>query len=225
MTRFHRVLPGEDRRPDFLLQLDREQVALEVVRFIDERVAKAEAGVGLLERALKERLDPLAVQMRCKLALDLTFDVIPLQTYGRKDAERDAELLAPSITAAAAIARDQLAPFESAVPWVASPAVFAFDAPADPSFFVGSMSPGHGLWRPDAGQFVAWVIEHKGRQHVSCASVAILAVQCEADDSDTLIPAFAEATDTIPWWRVYIVWGGGDARLVHGEPEPRRSPV
>ena len=53
VTSFGRVPQGRGPSPDFLVTIDGALVALEVKRFIDERAAKAEAGVEMLEKALK----------------------------------------------------------------------------------------------------------------------------------------------------------------------------
>ena len=212
-----RVPEGSGRSPDFMLAVDGVDVALEVVRFIDERQAKAEAGVRLFERALKVLLDPIAKQMSCQVALDLTFDTDQLQDYGLRDAKRDAELIAPAIIAALSPVPLTLTNIESAVLWLLRPGLQAFYSPADPSFFIGSTAP-KGHFRPEAAEFVPWVIEAKGDQHLGHSDTAMLAILCEGDDTDELVTAFDAACEPVPWARVYAVWSGGNARLVHPKP-------
>jgi len=96
VTNLDRVPTGPQALARLLVTIDSTPVALEVKRYVDEPAARAEKGVERLEDALKELLDPVAKQMRCKLVLDLTFDVQLLQKYSRQAAARDADLLAPS---------------------------------------------------------------------------------------------------------------------------------
>jgi hypothetical protein len=215
-TNLDRVPTGPKPSPDFLVTIDSTPVALEVKRYVDEPAARAEKGVERLEEALKELLDPVAKQMRCKLVLDLTFDVQLLQKYSRQAAARDADLLAPSIREAARKAPEDQVLIESMVPWVLRPVVYAVYSPADPSFYVGTMAPGLTV-HPEADAWVAWVIGTKGHQHVGHAKTAILAILSQWDESTELTTAFAGSEPTIPWWRVYNVWSGGSARIVYGQ--------
>jgi hypothetical protein len=175
VTNLRRVPEGVSASPDFLVTVDGTFVALEVKRFINERAAKAEAGVEMLEGALKALLDTKAAQMRCKLVLDLTFAVESLQTYSRRDAAHDARLLAPAIIAAARPDLEDLVDIESPVPWVQRPGVYAYYSPAEPSFYIGSMAPGLTV-HPEAEAWVGWVISTKGHQHVGHAETAILVI-------------------------------------------------
>jgi hypothetical protein len=218
VTSLHRVPEGLGPSPDFLVTIDGTLVALEVKRFIEERAAKAEAGVQRLEEALKKHLDPIASQMRCKLVLDLTFAVESLQNYSRRDAARDAGLLAPSIKAAARLALENLVPIESPVPWVQGVGVWSVYYPAEPCFYVGSTGPGIVV-HPEARAWVVWAIEAKGNQHVGHAETAILAIASQFDEAAELMAAFAGSELTIPWWRAYDVLGGGSVRLVYSQSD------
>jgi hypothetical protein len=213
----HRVPVGRNRTPDFGVTIDKERVALEVVRFIDGRTAKAGAGVELLEAALKRLLDPVAVQMKRKLVLDLTFAVEPLQDYGLREAARDADLLVETVASAAGGEPEHLVPIESAVAWVQQPSVFTYYAPADPCFFVGSTAPDRPFTSPDARAFVQWVIRKKGDQHIGYSETAILAVVSDFTAAEELGPALDTVDQPLPWRRVYNVQPGGNGRLVYEE--------
>lgn len=217
VTDLQRVREGRRPSPDFLVTMDGTPAALEVKRFIDERAAKAEFGVEMLEEALKPLLDPTAAQMRCKLVLDLTFAVEQLQRYGRRDAARDAGLLAPCIIEAAQPALGDLVEIVSPIPWVQRPGIFAYYSPAEPSFYIGSMAPGLTV-HPQAEAWVAWVVAAKGHQHLGHAKTAVLAIASEFDETEALAPAFAGSELAIPWWRVYDVSNRGGVRLAYPQP-------
>jgi hypothetical protein len=198
--------------------VDQDTVAIEVVRFIDQHLAKAVGRVRSVELALKARLQPDATRLGLALVLDVSFRVAPLQQYRRPDVERDADLLAVDVRRALVRLPDQSGErieLETAVPWVYAAALSGWTVP-DPSFYVGSISPEPAYPVVDAPAFVTHVLATKRDQHAGHAERAILAVRGEFDDADEMVLAFEEARAQLPWWRVYLVWGGGNCRVVFG---------
>lgn len=204
------------RSPDFVVALDGSVVALEVVRFLDPEAAKAWAVVRLVEKAMKPSLDLAARGLGCKLVLGVNFAVWPLQRYGRLEIDRDARALASSILGSIHLSQHVLAlglRLATDLPWIEAADIFAYPSP-EPSFFIGSLAPERRYAEPEASQFLDRTIEQKQTQHLGHADKAILAIRSHFDSSEELSRAFGETTHAIPWWRVYNVWGGGEARLV-----------
>jgi hypothetical protein len=217
VTTYARPTIGPARSPDFLVIMDQETVAIEVVRFIDQQLAKAVGRVRSVEQALKTRLQTDAIRLGLALVLDVSFRVAPLQQYRRPDVERDADLLAADVRRALVRLPSESGEFielQSAVPWVYYASLTSWTVP-DPSFYVGSTSPEPGYPIVDAPAFVSHVIATKRDQHAGHAERAILAVRGDFDDADELILAFEAARAQLPWWRVYVVWGGGNFRVVY----------
>jgi hypothetical protein len=221
VTTYGRPPTGAARSPDFLVTMDQETVAIEVVRFIDEQLAKAVGRVRSVELALKARLQPDATRLGLALVLDVSYRVSPLQQYRRPDVERDANLLAADVRQALvrlpAQSGDRIE-LETAVPWVYAAALAGWSV-HEPSFFVGSISPEPTYPVVDAQAFVTHVLATKRDQHAGHAERAILAVGSTFDDADEMVLAFEAARAVLPWWRVYLVWGGGNFRVVY-EQEP-----
>jgi hypothetical protein len=226
VTTYARPSTGVARSPDFLVTVDQETVAIEVVRFIDEQLAKAVGRVRSVEQALKGRLQQDATRLGLALVLNVSFRVAPLQQYRRPDVERDADLLAADIRLALVRLSHQsgeLIELQSTVPWVYYASLTSWSV-EEPSFFVGSTSPEPAYPIVDAPAFVSHVIATKRDQHAGHAERAILAVRGDFDDADEIGLAFEAARAQVPWWRVYLVWGGGDCRVVY-EQEPSQELV
>lgn len=213
----HRPPLGLGRSPDFILNLDGSPAALEVVRFLEPKVRKAEARVRVVELALKARLRPTVRRTACKLVLRIAFEVLPLQAYGSPDVERDADRLASRILELVRVWPDGLEAgvrFDAGVPWIKTADLSAWPS-AKPSFCIDGIASEPGFGYTDAAAFLDRTITAKGTQHLGYATAAILAIRSEFDDADRLRRAFAEADEPIPWWRVYDVWSGGNASLVY----------
>ncbi len=216
---FRRPPTGGVRSPDFLMQLDGSQMALEVVRFLDADLTKAMANIAMVERALKNevRLQEAAAGLGCKLVLEIHFSVQPLLDYQRADADHDAGLLAASILRGLAVGLDGLeggVQLLTNVSWVQRADLVAYSS-SEPSVYIGSCTPEPSLASLNAAAFLSRTIISKGNQHLAHATTAILAIRSDLDVSAALRGAFAEENQLIPWWRVYNVWSGGSLRVVH----------
>ena len=216
VSSFSRPSTGPARSPDFVATVDHDTVAIEVVRFIDPQIAKAVARVRSVEHALKPRLQAEASRLGRAIVLDLSFCVAPLQHYRRPDVERDADLLAIDVRSALARLPQEGGSWielETTVPWVHA-AVLAGWAASEPSFYVGSLSPEPSHPIPDAPSFVAHLLATKLDQHIGHAERAILAIRGTIDDVEDIRFALAARPVKPPWWRAYLVWAGGNGRVV-----------
>jgi hypothetical protein len=204
------------RSPDFLFTIDREPVALEVVRFLPPtEVGTAHARLRSIETALKDRLQADAVAAGLKVVLDVSFAVPALQAYRRPQVAADADLLATEVrhllNANRGSTQIGLA-LSSVLPWLISGEVSIWPVP-HPSVLIGSWRTAQDL--PDAAAFVERTIGRKGDQHRAFVDRAILAVAGGSHDQEALADAFRECSLPIPWWRIYFVHTGGDTALLY----------
>jgi hypothetical protein len=216
IERPYRPIPGTSRSPDFLVTIDGEPVALEIVRFLPPpEVGKADARIRSIEKELKLRLQADAVAAGTKVVLTVSYAVAPLQAYGRPQAKADADLLAAEIRdlldADAPEARISL-PLNSDVSWVISADVSIWLDP-HPSVFIGVRGSPEDL--PDPAEFVDRTIRGKGDQHLAFSDRGILAVAGGSRDEAALEGAFRTSPLPVPWWRVYFVLTGGEAALLY----------
>jgi hypothetical protein len=212
----HRPALRGMRSPDFVVDIGGEPVAIEVVRFLPPpEVGRAAARMRSIERALKDRLQGDAAAARVKIVLDVSYAVAPLQAYPRPQVSADADQLAAEIRRLLTMTAGKPSmglPLVSRLPWLLS-AEASIWADPHPSFFIGSTHRSEDL--PDAAGFVEATIKRKGGQHLAFASKAILAIAGMFPDVDELSHALSATSSPIPWWRVYLVVGGGDAALVY----------
>jgi hypothetical protein len=199
---------GGGRSPDFLFELDRETIALEVVRYMDRSDAqKAMSRVLLVERALADRLRQDSAALGGKIAIGLNYAVDRLADHKRADVAVDAAMLAVDVRAALATgASDPAGMFEvrTRVGWILDAQATVLPSPEPGTYF--AISPGLGDGSPDPDGFIIRTIKAKADQHVRHARRAILiAMGMFADDSEDLEAAFGRRSEPVPWWRVYFV--------------------
>jgi hypothetical protein len=218
VARARRPIPRGSRSPDFVVDVDGEPIAIEVVRFLPPAgVGRAAARLRSIERALKDRLQADAVASGVKIVLDVGYAAGPLQNYPRPQVSADADLLVSEIRRLLGTApRNQSTGLAlvSRLPWLLSADLGIWPDP-HPSFLIGLSYCPDDL--PVAAEFVEATISRKGDQHLALASKAILAIAGMFRDVDELKDAFRASSSPVPWWRVYLVVGGGDAALVYEE--------
>jgi hypothetical protein len=210
-----RPIPGTSRSPDFVVDIDGEPVAIEVVRFLPPAgVGRAAARLRSIDRALKDRLQADALARGVKIVLDVGYAAGPLQDYPRPQVSADADLLASEIRRLLRTAPRNPSTglaLASPLPWLLS-ADLGIWPDSHPSFLIGLSYCPDDL--PVAAEFVEATISRKGDQHLALASKAILAIAGMFRDVDELKDAFRASSSPVPLWRVYLVVGGGDAALV-----------
>ena len=211
-----RPVPGASRSPDFVVDIDGESVAIEVVRFLPPAaVGRAAARLRSIEQALITRLQGDAVAGGVKIVLGVGYAAGPLQNYPRPQVDADADLLASEIRRHLATAAGKPTPWRSLVsrlPWLLSADLGIWPDP-HPSVMIGLSYCPDDL--PVAAEFVEATITRKGAQHLAFTSKAILAIAGMFREVDELKEAFRAVSSPVPWWRVYLVVGGGDAALVY----------
>ena len=81
---------SEGRSPDFVITLDGQRVALEVVRLLPPpEVGRAESRIREVEWALRSELEADAVALGGRLVANITYALGPLREHGRQKLQRD----------------------------------------------------------------------------------------------------------------------------------------
>ena len=215
----HRPRLGGRRSPDFVFRLDREPMALEVVRYLDRSEAqKALSRVLLVEWAIQGRLASDARAARGKIVINLRYSVEALQAHQRRDVARDADQLATEVRTALrrrTEAPDTMVEVSTTVAWVIDAQVVVIPSEEPGAYF--GIAPGLPDGIPDPDGFLNRTIAAKASQHLGHADRAILAVLgMFHDDAEDLLAAFQRWSGPVPWWRVYFVHY--DATLVYQQP-------